>query len=289
MELKENSLDNNNNQLFIELGPQNTIFMQNGNILLSEPSVLAYDKTDSNTIVTGKTASFMEQEVKNGLESAFNFCHPFQHDTIRDLRLAKLLFRNLLQRSNAILKKFGRNDVFVVVPAGIAPTQASLISEILKDSGIRHAQTVNRTFALLHYNQVDVLDSKDSMLVDCSDQDATISVVGLGGIVKQMNMSCDLPIGSDEQASQIIYQGITAFWNHLRSEIVADIQSQGIYLNCHNDVLTNNLSNLLSNSLHIPVHISPEPALGCIYGAADMVNHFDQYPFLILKLTDLFE
>ncbi|TAM75261.1 rod shape-determining protein [bacterium] len=164
----------------IDLGTANTvIYERQSGVLLSEPSVVAYDAKRGNKIVAvGRAAREMDGKAPDRIKVV----HPLHAGTISDFKAAHTLVTTLLERA-LNLKGAMHPRVIVGVPGCATDIECKAIEEAVGQAGARKAVFVPQAMAAAVGAGLEVSQARPSMVVDIGGGTTEVGMLALSGVV----------------------------------------------------------------------------------------------------------
>lgn len=167
--------------LAIDLGTANTlIYVKDHGVILSEPSVVAYQVRDgARTVLSvGEDAKQMLGRTPQGIRAI----RPMQDGVIADFAVAeemiKYFIRKVLRRATIF-----RPKVIVCVPHGSTPVERRAIRQSVLMAGARKAGLIAEPIAAAIGAGLPITEPTGTMVVDIGGGTAEVAVLALGDIV----------------------------------------------------------------------------------------------------------
>ena len=173
------------NDLAIDLGTANTVIWKNGDIVLNEPSIVAYDKTTDRIIHIGNDAQEMIGKVHRDIE----IMYPMKDGVIADPRIAEGMLR-------AHIGNIGGNwakRIIVCVPSGVTEADKRIVRDTCEHAGAKEVHLIAEPMAGaigIEFNgeRLDVLEPKGNMIIDIGGGTTEIAVISAAGIVCEQSI-----------------------------------------------------------------------------------------------------
>ncbi|TAM59691.1 rod shape-determining protein [bacterium] len=164
----------------IDLGTANTvIYERQSGVLLSEPSVVAFDARRGNRVVAvGAAARAMEGKVPDRIRVV----HPLHAGTISDFRAAHTLVTTLLERA-LNLKGTLHPRVIIGVPGCATDIECKAVEEAVAQAGARKTVFVPQAVAAAVGAGLEVSQAHPSMVVDIGGGTTEVGMLALSGVV----------------------------------------------------------------------------------------------------------
>jgi rod shape-determining protein MreB len=173
------------NDLAIDLGTANTVIWKNGEIVLNEPSIVAYDKTTDRITQIGNDAQAMIGKVHRDIE----IMYPMKDGVIADPRVAEGMLR-------AYIGNIGGNwarKIIVCVPSGVTEADKRIVRDTCEHAGAKEVHLIAEPMAGaigIEFNgeRLDVLEPKGNMIIDIGGGTTEIAVISAAGIVCEQSI-----------------------------------------------------------------------------------------------------
>ena len=157
-----------NREVAMDLGTANSIVIYNDQVVIDEPSIVAYDRNNNKIIAVGKEAQRMDGRTDNkNIETV----RPLRGGVIADFEMAQHLIRELIGMTNvnrSILPPSLR--MVICIPSGITNVEERAVRESAEQAGAKEIRMIHEPMAAAIGIGIDVLQPEGHM-------------VSLGGIV----------------------------------------------------------------------------------------------------------
>jgi len=162
-------------ELAIDLGTANTLIIENGDVVVNEPSIVAINRKTGETIAVGHRAMQMHEKTHENIKTI----RPLKDGVIADFQAAESMIEGLIGIIGNKKKFFSHMKMVICIPSGITEVEKRAVF----DSGIG----------------LDVEEPIGNMIIDIGGGTTEIAVIALSGIV------CDqsIRIAGDELTSDI--------------------------------------------------------------------------------------
>ena len=165
--------------LGIDLGTANTVLYEHGaGVLVSEPSVVAYDVASDEIIAIGHAA----KELDGRAPGRVRVVHPLRNGTISDFRAAHSLIRALVTRA-AGGRTWVAPRVVACVPGCATDIECKAVEEAVRAAGPRATAFVPQAVAAAVGSGADITGPRGTMVVDIGGGTTEIAVLSLTGVV----------------------------------------------------------------------------------------------------------
>jgi rod shape-determining protein MreB len=174
----------------LDLGTANTVVYQRGaGILVSEPSVVAYDVERDTIIAIGHAAKEMEGRTT----AKVRIVRPLRRGTISDFRGAHALVGKLVNR---VLQSRGRiaPRLITTVPGCATDIECKAVETAVRAAGARSVTYVPQAIAAAVGAGMDITAIRAQMVVDIGGGTTEIAILAQAGVIRLLS----LQIGGDE-------------------------------------------------------------------------------------------
>ncbi len=172
-------------EIAIDLGTANTIIIQNGKILVDEPSIVAIDKKTDKLIAVGSKARSMHGKTHENIKTV----RPLRDGVIADFNAAELMIRALIKMINTKNRLFSPSLKMVVcIPSGSTEVEIRAVRDSSEHAGAREVYLIFEPMAAALGIGIDVEAPEGAMVVDIGGGTTEIAVISLGGIVCQKSI-----------------------------------------------------------------------------------------------------
>src|SRR3989344_3266581 len=173
------------NDIGIDLGTANTlVYVRGKGIILNEPSVVAVNQKTNQVVAVG-------QEAKNMLGRTpphITAVRPIVDGVISDFEVTEEMLHYLLNKAQAVSKKFLGPRVAVGVPSGITNVETRAVRDATRNAGASEVYIVEEPMAAAIGMHLPIFEPVGNMVIDVGGGTADIAVVSLGGVVSAKNV-----------------------------------------------------------------------------------------------------
>jgi rod shape-determining protein MreB len=164
----------------MDLGTANSIVIYNDQVVIDEPSIVAYDRNNNKIIAVGKKAQLMDGKTDRNVETI----RPLRGGVIADFEMAQHLIRELIGMTS-VNRSFLPPSLRMVIciPSGITNVEERAVRESAEQAGAKEIRMIHEPMAAAIGIGIDVLQPEGHMVVDIGGGTAEIAVISLGGIV----------------------------------------------------------------------------------------------------------
>jgi len=189
------------NDIGIDLGTANTlIFVKGKGIVLTEPSIVAIDKTTNKVLAVGKEAKEMIGKTPEHIQ----VIRPLKDGVIADFDTTQAMLKYFIQKvhTNFPLARLTnpRPRVVVGVPSGITTVEKRAVIDAAKQAGAREVYLIAEPMAAAIGAGLPIDQPGGNMIVDIGGGTSEIAVISLSGLV----ISSSIRVAGDEMNEAII-------------------------------------------------------------------------------------
>jgi rod shape-determining protein MreB len=162
----------------IDLGTANTlIWLKGKQVVLNEPTIVAFDRTTKHIIAIGSKAQAMLGKTHKNIK----IIRPMRDGAIADFEITEGMLRAFIRKVSKTWQ-FSRR-VVVCVPSGITEVEKRAVRDSCEHAGAREVHLIAEPMASAIGIGLDVHESVGNMIVDIGGGTTEIAVMALGGIV----------------------------------------------------------------------------------------------------------
>ncbi|MBQ8305125.1 MAG: rod shape-determining protein [Blautia sp.] len=165
----------------IDLGTRNSlVYTTAKGVVLSEPSVVVYDKNTERIRAIGEEARQMAGHLNSNMEIIW----PIRQGTIVDYVVMEKMLKFFISKAMG-RRAFRKPRITVCVPSGITEIERKAVEEATYQSGARHVYLAKAPIASAIGAGIDILKPFGNMIVDIGAGTTDVAVLSIGGIVVQ--------------------------------------------------------------------------------------------------------
>jgi rod shape-determining protein MreB and related proteins len=164
----------------IDLGTSNTVIYEKGKgIVLSEPSIVAYNRQTGSIMAVGTAAQAMLGRAPAYVEITY----PLANGVIANFDMAGSMLRQFIQKVQGRTFFLRSSQVYISVPCGITNVQKRAVEETLVHKGAKRAIAVEEPLAAALGAGLPIDEPIGHLVVDIGGGTSQVAVLSLGGIV----------------------------------------------------------------------------------------------------------
>jgi rod shape-determining protein MreB len=197
------------NDIGIDLGTANTlVYVRGQGIALSEPSIVALDRTQRSVIAIGQAAKAMLGRTPGNIEVV----RPLKDGVIANFDVAQTLLRQLIARVQPRSRVL-RPRIVVSVPSSITQVEKRAVREAAMQAGARAVYLVEEPMAAAIGAGLKIQEPGGHLIVDIGGGTTEVAVISLSGIVYCQSMRT-----AGDEMNEAIAQYIRKHYNLLVGE-----------------------------------------------------------------------
>ncbi|MCD7972785.1 MAG: rod shape-determining protein [Candidatus Azobacteroides sp.] len=172
-------------ELAMDLGTANTIIIQNGKIVVDQPSVVALDRRTDKLIAVGQRAQQMQGKTHENIRTI----RPLRDGVIADFYAAEQMIREMIKMAASSKSFFSPSLRMVVcIPSGSTEVEIRAVRDSAEHAGGRDVYMIYEPMAAAIGIGLDVEAPEGNMIVDIGGGTTEIAVISLGGIVSNKSI-----------------------------------------------------------------------------------------------------
>ena len=183
-------------ELAIDLGTANTLIIQDDQIVVDEPSIVAVDRKTNETIAVGMKAMQMHEKTHENIKTI----RPLKDGVIADFQAAESMIEGFIRMTGARRRFFTHLKMVICIPSGITEVEKRAVIESADHVDSKETYLIHEPMAAALGIGLDVEEPIGNMIIDIGGGTTEIAVIALSGIV------CDqsIRIAGDELTSDIL-------------------------------------------------------------------------------------
>lgn len=166
-------------ELAIDLGTANTLIIQNDEIVIDEPSIVAIDRVSGDVIAVGYRAMQMHEKTHENIKTI----RPLKDGVIADFKAAEALIQGLISLIEEKRRFFTHLKMMVCIPSGITEVEKRAVFESADHVDSKETYLIYEPMAAALGIGLDVEEPIGHMIIDIGGGTTEIAVIALSGIV----------------------------------------------------------------------------------------------------------
>jgi len=166
-------------EIAIDLGTANTLIIQDGNIVIDEPSIVAIDRRSGETIAVGTKAMQMHEKTHENIKTV----RPLKDGVIADFQAAESLIEGLINMMGNRRKFFTHMKMVICIPSGITEVEKRAVFDSADHVNSKETYLIHEPMAAALGIGLDVEEPIGNMIIDIGGGTTEIAVIALSGIV----------------------------------------------------------------------------------------------------------
>jgi rod shape-determining protein MreB len=183
-------------ELAIDLGTANTLIIQDGKVVVDEPSIVAIDRRTNQTIAIGRKAMQMHEKTHENIRTV----RPLKDGVIADFQAAESMIEGMISMIGARRRFFTHLRMVICIPSGITEVEKRAVFDSADHVDSKETYLIHEPMAAALGIGLDVEAPVGNMIIDIGGGTTEIAVIALSGIV------CDqsIRIAGDELTMDIM-------------------------------------------------------------------------------------
>ncbi len=183
-------------ELAIDLGTANTLIVQDGKVAIDEPSIVAIDRRNGQTIAVGKKAMQMHEKTHEDIKTI----RPLKDGVIADFQAAESMIEGFINMIGNRRRFLTQMKMVICIPSGITEVEKRAVFDSADHVNSKETYLIKEPMAAALGIGLDVEEPIGNMIIDIGGGTTEIAVIALSGIV------CDqsIRIAGDEFTNDIM-------------------------------------------------------------------------------------
>jgi len=166
-------------EIAIDLGTANTLIIQDGEIIIDEPSIVAINRKTGETIAVGTKAMQMHEKTHENIKTV----RPLKDGVIADFQAAESLIEGLINMTGIRKKFFSHMKMVICIPSGITEVEKRAVFDSADHVDSKETYLIHEPMAAALGIGLDVEEPIGNMVIDIGGGTTEIAVIALSGIV----------------------------------------------------------------------------------------------------------
>ena len=161
------------------MGTANTLVIQDGEILIDEPSIIALNRRTRETVAVGKRAMLMHEKTHGNIETV----RPLKDGVIADFEAAEKMIKGFINMTTSRRSFFSHLKMVICIPSGITEVEKRAVFDSADIVDSKETYLVYEPMAAALGIGLDVEEPVGNMIIDIGGGTTEIAVIALSGIV----------------------------------------------------------------------------------------------------------
>lgn len=166
-------------ELAIDLGTANTLIIQDGKVVVDEPSIVAVNRRTGETIAVGTKAMQMHEKTHENIKTI----RPLKDGVIADFQAAENMIAGLINMAGNRRRFFSHMKMVICIPSGITEVEKRAVFDSADHVDSKETYLVHEPMAAALGIGLDVEEPVGNMIIDIGGGTTEIAVIALSGIV----------------------------------------------------------------------------------------------------------
>jgi rod shape-determining protein MreB len=171
-------------EIAIDLGTANTLIIQDGQIVVDEPSIVAIDTRTGQTIAVGNRAMQMHEKTHQFIKTI----RPLKDGVIADFQAAESMIEGLINMIGTKRRFFTHLKMVVCIPSGITEVEKRAVFDSADHVDSKETFLIFEPMAAALGIGLDVEEPVGNMIIDIGGGTTEIAVIALSGIVTDQSI-----------------------------------------------------------------------------------------------------
>lgn len=183
-------------ELAIDLGTANTLIIQDGVVVVDEPSIVAYNRRTEETIAVGRKAMQMHEKTHEEIKTI----RPLKDGVIADFKAAENMIEGMIRMIGRKRRFFTHLKMVICIPSGITEVEKRAVFDSADHVDSKETYLIYEPMAAALGIGLDVEEPIGNMIIDIGGGTTEIAVIALSGIVTDQSIR----IAGDELTTDIM-------------------------------------------------------------------------------------
>jgi rod shape-determining protein MreB len=171
-------------EIAIDLGTANTLIIQDGNIVIDEPSIIAIDTRTGQTIAVGTRAMQMHEKTHQFIKTI----RPLKDGVIADFQAAENMIEGMINMIGTKRRFFTHLKMVICIPSGITEVEKRAVFDSADHVDSKETFLIFEPMAAALGIGLDVEEPVGNMIIDIGGGTTEIAVIALSGIVTDQSI-----------------------------------------------------------------------------------------------------
>ncbi len=166
-------------EIAIDLGTANTLIIEDGVVVVDEPSIVAMNRRTNEIIAVGKKAMMMHGKTHENIKTV----RPLRDGVIADFQAAESMIEGMINMMPAKKKAFSYMKMVICIPSGITEVEKRAVFDSADHVDSKETYLIHEPMAAALGIGLDVEEPVGNMIIDIGGGTTEIAVIALSGIV----------------------------------------------------------------------------------------------------------
>lgn len=171
-------------ELAIDLGTANTLIIQDGKVVVDEPSIVAVDRKSGKIIAVGRKAMQMHEKTHDDIKTI----RPLKDGVIADFQAAEGMIEGLINMAGGKRRFFSHLKMVICIPSGITEVEKRAVFDSADHVDSKETYLIHEPMAAALGIGLDVEEPVGHMVIDIGGGTTEIAVIALSGIVADQSI-----------------------------------------------------------------------------------------------------
>ena len=166
------------------MGTANTLIIQDGKVVIDEPSIVAIDTRTGETIAVGNRAMQMHEKTHQNIKTI----RPLKDGVIADFQAAESMIEGLINLIGSKRRFFTHLKMVICIPSGITEVEKRAVFDSADHVDSKETYLIFEPMAAALGIGLDVEEPIGNMIIDIGGGTTEIAVIALSGIVSDQSI-----------------------------------------------------------------------------------------------------
>ena len=171
-------------ELAIDLGTANTLIIQDGKVLVEEPSIVAVNVLTKEVVAVGHKAMQMHEKTHQNLRTI----RPLKDGVIADFQAAEAMIQGMINMIDDRKRFFTHLKIVICIPSGITEVEKRAVFDSADHVDSKETYLIHEPMAAALGIGLDVEAPEGNMVIDIGGGTTEIAVIALSGIVTDQSI-----------------------------------------------------------------------------------------------------
>jgi rod shape-determining protein MreB and related proteins len=171
-------------ELAVDLGTANTLIIEDGKVVVDEPSIVAINRKTGEVIAVGTKAMQMHEKTHENIKTV----RPLKDGVIADFQAAEALIQGLINMIGTKRRFFTHLKMVICIPSGITEVEKRAVFDSADHVDSKETYLIHEPMAAALGIGLDVEEPVGNMVIDIGGGTTEIAVIALSGIVNDQSI-----------------------------------------------------------------------------------------------------